>query len=320
VLTIESALLEWLTDDEVSLVLIDAEGEKAFCAGGDVAMLYQQGAAGDTASGCQFWRDEYRLNALIDSYPKPYVAIMDGIVMGGGIGISAHGSHRIVTERSTLALPECSIGLVPDVGSTHLLARAPGHIGEYLGLTGERFNASDALFTGFADFHVPVARLDDLKHALVQSGDVNVIEEFQESTTRSTLADRRPDIDSVFGAATIRDVMGKLSDIDSELTRSAAKRMCASSPMSLMLTFDLIRESRSTPGLALALVREYRFVSRSMEYADILEGVRAAIIDKDRDPQWKYPSMTVVPPDLISWLQGEAPGGDPVFHSQQTES
>ncbi len=179
-LTIETALLDWQADDRVSLVLIDAEGEKAFCAGGDVAVLYQQGIAGDIESGRQFWRDEYRLNALIDSYPKPYVAVMDGITMGGGIGISAHGSHRIVTERSTLALPECSIGLVPDVGATHLLSRSPGYVGEFLALTGERFNASDALFTGFADYHVPVERLHALKNALIESGDASVIDSFHE--------------------------------------------------------------------------------------------------------------------------------------------
>ncbi len=313
-LTIESALLRWQTDDSVSLVLIDAIGEKAFCSGGDVAVLYHQGVAGDIESFRQFFRDEYRLNALIDGYPKPYVAIMDGIAMGGGIGISAHGSHRVVTERSKLALPECSIGLVPDIGATHLLSRSPGYLGEFLALTGERFNASDALFAGFADYYVPVDRLDALKSALIESGDVDVIDIYNESPpTSSVLADIEHKINSVFGAESLADVLSNLEKLEDDWAVSVAKKIAYSSPLSLRLSFDLVREARAIPGIDNALGREYRFVSRVMESGDILEGIRAALIDRDRNPSWKHSSIDVIPQELIDLFKQDAPGGNLVL-------
>ena len=317
-LAIEAALLKWQTDDAVSLVLIDAVGEKAFCAGGDITVLYNQGLAGDIESGRQFWCDEYRLNALIDAYSKPYVAVMDGITMGGGIGISAHGSHRIVTERSKLALPECSIGLVPDVGSTHLLAQAPGYLGEYLALTGERIDASDALFAGFADYYVPAERLQTLKSALVESGDINIINTFHESTlTSSALEMRAHLINDVFSADTLSAVLENLSHLEQEWAVSAFKKIGYSSPLSLTLAFDLVRAARSTPGIEQALTREYRFVSRAMASADILEGIRAALIDRDRKPSWKHASIGEVPQALIDQLKQKVPGDSPVFKSSK---
>ena len=315
-MSIESALVEWQADKAVSMVLIDAEGEKAFCAGGDVAQLYKQGIAGDIESGRQFWRDEYRLNALIDQYPKPYVAIMDGITMGGGVGISAHGSHRIVTERSTLAMPECSIGLVPDVGGTHLLSRSPGYIGEFLALTGERLKGADALFANFADYYVPVERLDALKSALLESGDVNIIDSFHETPpTSSALASNAAEINRVFGAETLATVLSSLNELDSDWAVSAAKKIGYSSPLALTLAFDLVRQARLEPGIEKALEREYRFVSRAMESCDILEGIRAALIDRDRTPVWKHASIAEIPKELINQLKDDAPGDGPVFKS-----
>ncbi|MEL6934382.1 MAG: 3-hydroxyisobutyryl-CoA hydrolase, partial [Pseudomonadota bacterium] len=150
-LLIEKALDDWAFDPSIEYVLIDAEGDRAFCAGGDLLSLYQAGQAGDFACAADFWRDEYRLNHKIATYPKPYVALMHGVVMGGGVGISAHGSHRIVTDNTMIAMPECSVGLIPDVGGSLILANAPGHVGTYLGLTGERMGPGDAIFAGFAD-------------------------------------------------------------------------------------------------------------------------------------------------------------------------
>ena len=315
-LSIEAALLEWQTDNAVSMVLIDAEGEKAFCAGGDVAQLYKEGIAGDIESGRQFWRDEYCLNALIDQYPKPYVAIMDWITMGGGVGISAHGSHRIVTERSTLAMPECSIGLVPDVGGTHLLSRSPGYIGEFLALTGERLKAADALFANFADYYVPVAQLKALKSALIESGDISVIDNFHETPSPSSaLASNAAEINRVFGAETLATVLSRLNELGSDWAVSAAKKIGYSSPLALTLSFDLVRQAREKPGIKKALEREYRFVSRAMESCDILEGIRAALIDRDRSPVWKYASIADIPKELIDQLSDDAPGGGPVFKS-----
>ncbi len=313
-LKIETVLLAWQTDDAVSLILIDAEGEKAFCAGGDVAVLYHQGIAGDIESGRQFWRDEYRLNAIIEHYPKPYVAIMDGITMGGGVGISAHGSHRIVTERSVLAMPECSIGLVPDVGGTHLLSKSPGHIGEFFALTGARMNANDALLAGFADYYVPVEHLDAFKRALIDSGDVGIIGNFHEvPSTSSTLVDDVQEINRIFGADTLAAVLSSLSQIEQEWALSAVKKIERSSPIALTLTFDLVRAARAEPGIEKALCREYRFVSRAMESCDILEGIRAALIDRDRKPSWKHASIEQIPQELIMQLKNTAPGGDVEF-------
>ncbi|MCF6322415.1 MAG: 3-hydroxyisobutyryl-CoA hydrolase, partial [Rhizobiaceae bacterium] len=176
VLEIEAALLQWREDEQVSLVIIDAAGEKAFCAGGDIQKLYDTGIRGEYQFMRIFWRDEYRLNALIASYPKPYVAFMDGIVMGGGVGVSAHGSHRIVTGRTMLAMPECAIGLVPDVGGSLLLAKAPGHVGELMGVSGARLDGADAIHAGFADALVDVDRLDKLKSEMINTGEADCID------------------------------------------------------------------------------------------------------------------------------------------------
>lgn len=312
-LIIEKALLEWQANDSIALVMIDAEGDKAFCAGGDVNALYQQGKAGDFESGRQFWRDEYRLNVLIDSFAKPFVAIMDGIAMGGGIGISAHGSHRIVTERSSLALPECSIGLIPDVGATHLLSRTPGYIGEYLALTGERFNASDAMFAGFADFYVSSDQLDALKNALIESADVNVIAKFTQAPEQSTLAENEPSISQVFSGISLVSVLEQLGGLEDAWAISALKKIGRSSPLSLQLAFELVREARSAPGIEAALEREYRFVSRVMEHGDFLEGVRAALIDRDRQPKWIHESVAAVPQQDIKRFRDVARGDDLVL-------
>lgn len=310
-LQIESALLEWQKNSDVSCVMIDAQGDKAFCAGGDVTALYRQGKDSDFDSGQQFWRDEYRLNALIHNYAKPYVAIMDGIAMGGGIGISAHGSHRIVTERSSLAMPECAIGLVPDVGGTLLLSQCPGRIGEYLALTGERFNASDAIFSGFADYLVSSEKLEDLKASLISSGDVKVIDEFVLKPAPSTLANNESAINLAFNGESLAVVMDNIAALEADWAVSANKKMSRSSPLSLMMAFDLVRKARLEPGLEKALIREYRFVSRVMEHGDFLEGVRAALIDKDRQPVWKHDSIAAVTKEDLKPFAEVATGGDP---------
>lgn len=310
VLAIEQALLDWQTQDEVALVLVDAAGEKAFCAGGDVTALFRQGSAGDVESGRRFWRDEYRLNALIDSFAKPYVVFMDGIVMGGGIGVSAHGSHRIVTERSMLALPECSIGLVPDIGATHLLSGSPGFSGEFLALSGARFGAGDALYTGFADYHVRAARLPALKAALIESGQVDCIAGFSVEPEPSVLASQASALDDVFGETSLLALLDHLQRHAPDALGKAREKIDRASPLSLQLAFDLVREARRAPGLERALTREYRFVSRAVEESDFLEGVRAALIDRDRKPAWQHRTVSDVPAEFVERFKGEAPGGD----------
>lgn len=317
VLRMEAALLDWRHNENITLVLIDAVGDKAFCAGGDVNALYQSGKAGDVESGRLFWRDEYRLNAMIKHYPKPYVAFMDRIVMGGGVGISAHGSHRIVTDLSSIAMPECMIGLIPDVGATHLLSQCPGFVGEYLALTGERIGGSDAVFAGLADYYVPAHQLPTLKKTLIDSGDVRSIGDFQQSCDESSLAEIQDEVDSVFSQESLAAVLEQLEAHNAPWTQKAHKKIAISSPLSLHVAFQLIRKARMEPGIEAALQREFRFVSRAVKSSDFLEGVRAAIIDKDRQPSWQHSSLAEVTSQEIEQFNVSAPGGDAVLNHDQ---
>lgn len=312
-LKIEQALLAWEADSDVRHVLIDAEGDKAFCAGGNVQDLYAQGQNGDYESGIQFWRDEYRLNNLISNYQKPFIALMNGIVMGGGVGISSLGSHRIVTENTGFALPECSIGLVPDVGSTHLLSQAPGHLGEYLALTGIKTNHSDTLYCGFADDYVPAASLPALINELTACDDINIIKKLSEPLNAGPLQLIQNQIDNIFNLPNLEDIIDALSQSNAEWANIALKRIMRSSPIAVKVALHLVRAARETPGIPQALQREFRFVSRAMEHGDFIEGVRAAIIDKDRDPQWAYPTIGDVPEDVMKLMTNTASGGDITF-------
>ncbi|MEM8951113.1 MAG: enoyl-CoA hydratase/isomerase family protein [Pseudomonadota bacterium] len=284
---IDESLRRWAEDDAVAMVVIDAEGERAFCAGGDIAALYRRTQAGDLAFSRDFWRDEYRMNARIANYPKPYIALMDGITMGGGVGLSAHGSHRIVTERSKIAMPECAIGLIPDVGGTFLLSRAPGRLGEFLGLTGARMGAADAIHAGFADVFVAADRLPDLIQALIDEPDVRVIDDFVDTPLPGELEANRATIDDIFAAddlATIVDrVKGEVGSAWHEKVAQALARAC---PLALHCTFRMIREARAMETLEEALAAEYRYTWRSLEEGEFMEGIRAAVIDKDREPRW----------------------------------
>lgn len=301
------ALLAWEKDENVNLVLVDAEGEKAFSAGGDLAFVYRHGKAGDIETPNRFWRDEYRLNALISRYSKPYVAIMDGIVMGGGVGISAHGSHRVVTDNSMVAMPECAVGLVTDVGGSWLLHNAPGHTGEYLGLTGTRMKGEDAIHAGFADLYVHRRRLGDLKLALVEAGDIVALDHFTEAPPPSILATQKQDIDRVFSGATLPEILDRLRAEGSEWALKALDSIEKGSPLSALMILSVIRGATS---MERALSNEYRFVSRVLEHGDFLEGIRAIVIDKDRKPVWRHQDIASVPAALIAMMQSEADGGD----------
>lgn len=301
------ALLGWQDDEAIRLVLIDAEGGKAFSAGGDLAFVYRHGKAGDIDTPNRFWRDEYRLNALIARYPKPYVAIMDGIVMGGGVGISAHGSHRVVTDNSMVAMPECAVGLVTDVGGSWLLAQAPGHMGEYLGLTGTRMKGEDAIHAGFADIYVHRQRLDDLKAALVEAADVSALDRFAEAPPPSALAARQQDIDRIFSAAELANILERLRADGCDWAMTSLAAIEKGSPLSALMILSVIREASS---METALRNEYRFVSRVLEHGDFLEGIRAIVIDKDRNPSWRHGDISAVPEDLVATMRSPAECGD----------
>jgi len=288
-MAIEAALDDWRDDPEVALVLLDAEGDKAFCAGGDIQQLYDTGRAGDFAYGRRFWADEYRLNAKIAEYPKPYVALMQGFVMGGGVGISCHGSHRVTCESTQIAMPECGIGLVPDVGGSLLLARAPGRMGEYLGTTGRRMGPEDAIYSGFADVYVPQLRWGDLIAALVETGDPAVIDAATETPPTGTLRGIAPQVAAHFGGERLGDIVNSLRAEDSDFARQTLKALSRGSPLSMACAVEMIHRLRgSGADIRRALGLEYRFTYRAMEQGDFLEGIRAAIIDKDRDPHWQH--------------------------------
>jgi len=298
-MAIEAAVERWQAGGAIDLILIDAEGEKAFCAGGDIAQMYATGSHGDYAYGRRFWADEYRMNAAIADCAIPYVAVMDGIVMGGGAGISVHGSHRLVTERSMIAMPECAIGLIPDVGCSLRLAKAPGHLGEFLAMTGWRMNAADAIHAGFADVAVASGDLDTLKQRLAETADPEAISGFVRPAGEGTLTPHLAAIDRHFSGATALDCVTSLEADGSDFAQKAAGMIRKACPLSVGCSFDLVRSVRALDRIEDALALEYRFTWRSMSDGDFVEGVRAQIIDKDRNPQWKVARLEDLDPARI---------------------
>jgi len=309
-LSLETAMQDWAQDDTVGLLMIDAAGEKAFCAGGDIVSIYNDGKSGQVENALRFWRDEYRLNHAISAYAKPYVAIMDGIVMGGGVGLSAHGSHRVVTERTMFAMPECAIGLLPDVGGTHLLGQMPGACGEYAGLTGARLSGADCIYAGLADYFVLSDKLENLKAALLETGDVAVLQEFSTAPEGSALAENRAEIDAAFAQGTVANITQSLEDTPTDFAKASLKGIMRGAPLCLKITLAAIRTARETGSLEMALRNEYRIVSTCLQDGELVEGIRAMVIDKDRAPKWKYPTLESVPQDMVDRLYQPAVGGD----------
>lgn len=278
----------WAGAEALERIILKAAPGKAFCAGGDIRNLYDWGRAGDPRA-TRFFRDEYRLNRAIKTYPKPFISLIDGIVMGGGVGLSVHGSHRVATENIVFAMPEVGIGLFPDVGATHVLPRLPGETGAYLALTGHRFRRADCLWSGIATHATDATRLDDLLAALIESDDVDsVLAEFAAHAEPVPHAAVRPVADRVFAGdevEAILDALDALTGDDAAFGDKAASTIRAKSPTSLKIALRQIRVG-ATLDFDACMRIEFRIVSRVLEGHEFYEGVRATIIDKDQAPRW----------------------------------
>ena len=318
-LGIDAALDQFEADPAVVVVLLEGAGERGLCAGGDIRGLYESSRSGGDL-GKIFWRQEYIMNARIAKFPKPYVAFMDGLVMGGGVGLSAHGSHRVVTERTRLAMPEVGLGFFPDVGGTFLLSHSPGEIGTYFGLTGQTMNGPDAVYAHFADAVVPSSKLAALREALVDlragvsSADVKAaIDGFATGEISGPVAATRPQIDRWFAHDRMQDIVADLERDGSELAQSTLKALNEKSPRGMVVALKLLRLARASSSLEQCLVREYRAALEVFRSDDFREGVRAAVIDKDRNPKWSPPAIAHVTPEIVAPYFAEIGADELVF-------
>lgn len=303
---ITAALDTWRDDDAVATVAITGAGERGLCAGGDVVSLYEAATSGKTDAAAQFWRDEYRMNALIARYPKPIVAVQDGIVLGGGIGVSAHASHRVVTERSRLGFPEVTIGFVPDVGATWLLSRAPGGAGVRLGLTAEHVGAADAIHVGFADYFVPSDKLDTLLIALESEDPATAIALLAGDPGHSALAADAAGIDDAFARGSVQEILDALRERDAG---ALADGIQSKSPLALTVTLESHRRAASFDTLEEALAAEFVVSLNALAAHDFAEGVRAQLVDKDHNPQWRPATLAAVDRATVDSFFTPGPAG-----------
>jgi enoyl-CoA hydratase len=317
---IDKALDAFEKDPAVAVILLEGAGERGLCAGGDIRALWESSKVkGDL--GKILWRDEYILNARIKKFPKPYVALMDGIVMGGGVGLSAHAAHRVVTDKTRLAMPEVGLGFFPDVGGTWLLAHSPGEIGTYFGLTGQTMNGPDAIHARFADAVVPSEKLPGLREALTNvapgatSADIRkLIESFSTGETAGPVAAQEPRIDALFAYDRMEDIVAALQRDGSDFAQATLKTLNEKSPRGMVVTLKLLRLARTARSLEECLVREYRAALAVFASDDFREGVRAAVIDKDRSPKWSPPRIEDVTPAMVAPYFAEIGADELKFH------
>ncbi|WP_020205908.1 enoyl-CoA hydratase/isomerase family protein [Cupriavidus sp. WS] len=321
---IAETLNDWAAAPEVAAVVVAGAGGKAFCAGGDIRFFHQAALAGDLATLDQFFVEEYALNHLIHRYAKPYIALMDGVVMGGGMGISQGARRRLVTDRTRMAMPETNIGLFPDVGGGWFLSRTPGRLGEYLGLTGAVIHAADALHAGLADAYLPgnaMAELvDTLRSRAFADGDA-VLACIDAATAahrgacvpaQSQLAALRGDIDRLFAGATVTDIVAAVSDAGTDWAAQTAAMLRGRSPLMLNVTLEQIRRAR-TMTLEDELRMELDMMYYVFRHGDGVEGIRALAVDKDHAPKWQPPRLDEVSRERVRaffdspWAHGEHP-------------
>jgi enoyl-CoA hydratase len=293
VTAMSTVLTDWEHDDGVRAVVVDGAGERGLCAGGDIVVIYHSARA-DGAEARQFWYDEYLLNAHIGRFKKPYVALMDGIVMGGGVGVSAHGSVRVVTDTTKMAMPEVGIGLIPDVGGTLILSRAPGLLGLHAALTGANFDGADAIALGFADHFVPHDKLHDFKKAIVADGIDAALAAYTQEPPPSQLLAQRDWIDDCYAGDTAEDIIAALRGRGAGPADDAANLIATRSPISVSVALQAIRRAAKLDTLEDVLRQEYRTSCGASRSHDLVEGIRAQVIDKDRNPKWSPASLAAV--------------------------
>ncbi|TGD13434.1 enoyl-CoA hydratase/isomerase family protein [Brevibacterium sp. S111] len=290
---IDDALQAWRDDDTVSLVLVTGRGERGLCAGGDIKAVYNDIVAGSDENA-KFWNREYKMNFAISEFPKPYVVIMNGITMGGGVGISGHGSHRIVTDSTKVGMPETGIGLFPDVGGTHLLANAPGELGTHLALTGQPVGAGSAIALGLADHYVPDAQIPDLIADLTAGGDLDtVIGKYTAEAPADELAEAADWINECYAGDEAEAIVAALAAHENPDAQAAAELIATKAPTSVKVTLAAVRNAE-TMTLAEVLEQDYRVAVTLTELPDLKEGIRAQVIDKDRNPKWSPASLAEV--------------------------
>jgi enoyl-CoA hydratase len=290
---LSTVLTGWAQDDAVRAVVLSGAGERGLCAGGDVVAVYHSARA-DGVAARRFWYDEYLLNAKIGHFPKPYVSLMDGIVMGGGVGVGAHANTRVVTDTSTVAMPEVGIGFIPDVGGAYLLSRAPGSLGLHVALTGAPFSGADAIALGFADHYVPHDKLDKFSRAIVTDGVERALSIHTIEPPPSQLAVQRDWIDECYAGDTVADIVAALRGHDAGAANDAATVIATRSPIALSVTLEAVRRAAKLDTLEDVLTQDYRVSSASLRSHDLMEGIRAQLVDKDRNPRWSPASLTEV--------------------------
>jgi enoyl-CoA hydratase/carnithine racemase len=294
------ALIAFRDDPHVHAVIIEGAGDRAFCAGGDIRALRDGQLSGDRASVEQFFREEYDLNLMISTYPKPYVALIDGICMGGGIGVSVHGPYRVATEHAMFAMPETAIGFFPDIGGTFFLPRLPGQLGIYLGLTGLRTMAADAVHAGFATHFTSRANLPALSASLAEIG-IAALARFAEPLPPYTLAPHMDAIDRCFAADTVGEIVARLSAEPGDWAAPALKALRTVSPTALGFTLEAFRRGANMT-LKDALDAEFLLTRTTMAWPDFAEGVRAMVVDKDRQPKWQPARIEDIDPAVIAGM------------------
>ncbi|PCI34020.1 MAG: hypothetical protein COB54_03200 [Alphaproteobacteria bacterium] len=295
----DQELVKWATDDAIKAVIIQGAGEKAFCAGGDVKTLAENSPE-DHHKATEFFATEYVMNSRIYHFPKPYIALLDGITMGGGVGVSVHGSHRIITEKCLFAMPESAIGLIPDVGGSYFMPRLPGKLGMYLGLTGARLKGADILYTGIGTSYMTSDKIDGFVTALAEADiksadDVDrVISCFAEDPGEAPLDEFRDLIDAAFGEHCLEDILDHLAAIDHEWAAKTLSKLKKMSPISMKVIIEQILQGGALE-FNPAMQMEYRIVSHIVSYqSDFYEGVRAVLIDKDQNPTWNPATVEAV--------------------------